>query len=512
MDINSNIYKKTAEGVVISSVAANFQLILQFVTIVLLTRYLTVRDYGIYSFVFTTITLLGFVSSISLFAIARFVPGYIASRNFFLAKRLVRFSLAYAFIVSLAVAAVFFFFPDAFNSISRDKAFSPPLLHVFSWIILFFYLSEVLDITLTAQIEVRYRVFFRFLYTLLSLILTALSLHFSLGLKGVLWAQATALAALFLSSFLKVKASLLDLPDDGDRQFEKKPILRYCFFAQLGLIGDLFTSLTIDIYLISYWLGSQAVGEYTFGIKIPQTIITNSPSVLGAAVVFPYIIRIYTQTKNKETLSLFFSFYTRFTGFLAIPLLCGMVLLAEPAIRLIFNPEYINSLDIYILASWYFTIFSFRFAMVPIYNTIKKPEFGFYSKLIFLLSTVVNIYLLNKGFGVTAVIKVGIASISAVYLMEFLLTRSQVPLQIPWKSLGKSLLCGLAMNLLLGAFLPFVRGIASMAALSVFGMAFYFLLCYKIRPFVTEDKEIMEKAGRVGILLRHFRREDNEKH
>lgn len=493
---------------VITSVAANLQLLLQFLTVILLARYLTVRDYGIYSFVFTTITLLGFISSISLFSIARFVPGYVASQNFLLAKKLVRFSLAYALIVSAAVAAFFFLFQDTANYISRDRAFSPPLLHVFSWIIFFSLLSEVLDITLIAQIEVKYRVFCRFFYTLLSLVLTALSLHSGLGLKGALWAQAAALFMLFLPTLWKVKTSLLDLPDHGEQKFEKKTILRYCAFAHLGLVGDLFTSLTIDVYLISYWMGSQAVGEYTFGIKIPQTIITNSPSVLGAAVVFPYIVRLYTQTRKKESLGLFFSFYTRLTGFLAVPLLFGMVLLAEPAIRLAFNPEYLTSLEVYVLASWYFTIYSFRFALVPIYNTIQKPEFGFYSKLIFLFSTAVNAWLLHEGFGVTAVIKVGIASISTVYLMEFLLTRSHVPLLMPWKSLGKSLLCSLLMGLLIKGLLPFVQETASVAATAVLGAAFYFLLCYKTRPFEKEDREIMEKAGRAGALLRRFRLEE----
>jgi len=500
-------YKKTAEGVFLSALAANFQLFLQFFTIILLTRYLTVRDYGVYSFVFATITLLGFFSSLALFSITRFVPDFLASRQIFLAKRLVRFALKYTLVISVIIAICFFLYPDIFNTVSRDNAFSPRHIHIFFWIILFTLLSEVLDITLIAQIEIRYRVVIRTVYTALTLVLTGLSLHLGFGLKGVLWVQAGALALLFSMSYGRVQKTLFALPDAGGRQLEMGTIIRYCVFAQLGLMGDLFTSLTIDIYLISIWLGSRAVGEFTFGIKIPQTIITNSPAVLGAAVVLPYIIRQYTQTGRKENLSLFFSFYTKFTAFLTLPILFGMTILSGSIIRTIFNPEYISSLPVFIFSTLYFTIFSFRSALIPVYNTLKKPDIGFYAKLVFLASTGINIYLLSKGHGITAVIKVGIVAIFVTYIMELILTNRRVPLHLPWASLAKIFLSSTVMGTSLLGLRGFVRGAGSLTFLIILGTVIYFLTSLLIKPFAGEDRTIMEKAGSTGLLLRYFRRD-----
>lgn len=498
------LYKKVAKGVLFSYIAVYLTVFLQFLATIVLINNLSVQDYGVYSILFSTVTFLTILVSIFWFSIVRFVPSYIEEKNFFLAKKFVKIALLFSVAIGLLFLVLFFFLPQSFNAVFQGNAFDPVYIQIFAFLILFNFISGTLDWTLIALIEPKVRNIARLIYAVVFLGGVYYALTTGFGLAGVLVVVLIAYLLLSAIDFFKVRQLLFSRPSIGEKKFELRRILRFSVLSEFAFIGDTFISLIWDIFLIGIFLGPEAAGWYAFAIKVPQTIIGFSPAMLGASVIFPFVIRKFTQTKNKNVLSYFFRVYNRFTAFITLPAIAGMVLLAEPIIRLVFNEQYITSLPVFIIASVISTIIAFRYVIMNIFNTIEKPEIAILSKFWFLLSMALNVYLLMNGEGILVVITVTGVAVLLMYITELLLTRRHVEMHFPLRSFAKIAFNTSVMAVVIYLISGFATSIIGLAFAVLTGVLVYFALSFFIRPFTKKDAEIFAKGGRIGKLLWFF--------
>ena len=502
------IYGKTAKGMVFHYAAANLSVFLQFLTTIVLVKFLPVAEYGVYSLLFSTQGLLGLVSTIVLYAVARFIPDYLGKKNYRLAKKLFWFALKYTLAVGVLFALLLAAWPELFNQALHSTDFLSFYVILFGIINLIQMVSGVGDWTLNAMLEQKRRAAARLAHSGTVLVLSFLLLSSGVEFGGPLGAVLAAVAAgsLFSTflSFTKINSTLLRLPDTGNQKLETRRVFRYSLYNQLNYIGELFQNLTLDVYLIGLFLGTTSIAWYAFGVRIPQMVVSYSPAVLSTLVVFPSIVQKFSVSKNLNELTYFFRIYTRFTAFFSFPAMLGLVLLAEPFIRFVFSPNYLTSVNVFIVATVAYAFLSFRFTLVNIYNTLERAEIGLYSKIVFLFSTPANIYLLSRGEGIVVIIAVTGAALALMTIIEYVLTARHVPLPLPAKHLLKMAFAATAMALVIYAVRPLVSSLFTLLGVIVIGAMAYFAVSAIVKPFTSHDRELFEKLGEYGSLLKVF--------
>ena len=520
-----DLYQRTAKGALFNYVAANAGILLQFLVTLVLIKFLPVDEFGIYSLFFSTVTFLGLVSGAVLYALARFIPDYMAKKNYRSAKDLFGFSVKLTLANGLLVLVLLGLFPGVFNAVFKSTGFHPLYVWLFAFINFVQLLTGVFDWTLNALLRQKPRAVMRVFYTGFVLVFAFLALSQGLsvtglagltgstGLTGPVGPLGTVLAVILASSlltasigFLSLKSALLDLPDLGAKFSDFKRVLRYGAFSQLSYLGELVTNLTIDNLLIGYLAGTTAIAWYSFGVKMPQVLMAYSPAVVSALVVFPSVVKRFTQSKNLGELEYFFQAYSRFTAFFVFPTLLGLVLLAPQTIQFVFDPKYLVAVNVFIVAAVSHGLLSFRHSIVNIYNTIERPEIGLYAKTVFLVTTAANVLLLQSGQGILTVALVNAAGFLVMMLLEFFLTRRKVRLRIPFRDLSATLAATLGMGLFVYLFRDQVHSLSSLLFLVLVAAGVYAAVSLYLKPFPRQDGQLFARIGRVGRFLQAFAR------
>ncbi len=507
----NELYKSTAKGAVFNYLASNLGIVLQFLVTLVLIKFLSVSEFGVYSLFFSTVTFLGIFSGLAYYAIARFVPDYMANKNHRSAQQLFWRGLQLTFANGFLVFLALLLFPDAFSQFFRSQDFKALDVLLFALINLLQLVTGTFDWTLNALLKQKARALMRLAYTGLTLLACFLLLSNGIWLFGS--ALSTVLSVLLAASlltaligFLSVHKSLLRLPPLGTPLSDFRRLGRYGFFSQLNYLGELVTNLTIDNLLIGYFVGTTAIAWYSFGVKMPQVLMAYSPAVVSALVLFPSIVKKFSASRNYNDLRYFFEAYTRFTAFFIFPTVLGLSLLAAPAIEYVFDPKYLVALNVFLVATFAHGFLAFRHALVSIYNTLERPEIGFYSKVIFVFTIAANALLLQAGEGILMVALVNAAGFALMTLAEFYFTRRLIQLRVPWTDLFLVFAASLAMAAFVLLGKGGVNSLGGLLLLVLLSAGVYAVCCLALKPFTRQDGQLFARIGLIGRLLGAFAR------
>ena len=148
-----------------------------------------------------------------------------------------------------------------------------------------------------------------------------------------------------------------------------KELLKYGFPVMsenaLSVFGDSF-----DYFLIGRFFDSTSLGIYTLAYRLPEMLVINTLWVL-AAVIFPALASIQTQT---EELQKSFLATIRFVQLLVTPICFGMLVAADPIIRVVFGEQWLGSIPIMRILSAYALVVSIGFHVGDLYKAIGRPD------------------------------------------------------------------------------------------------------------------------------------------
>jgi PST family polysaccharide transporter len=133
------------------------------------------------------------------------------------------------------------------------------------------------------------------------------------------------------------------------------------------IFGDSFDYLLIGLY---YSADKAALGLYTLAYRLPDLLIINTLSVL-AVVFFPAFASIQSQ---PDLLRKSFLASLRYVQLLVTPLCLGMLVAAEPIIRVIFGDQWLTSIPLMQILSLYALVLSIGFHVGDIYKAIGRPD------------------------------------------------------------------------------------------------------------------------------------------
>lgn len=499
---NLELYEKGAERAAYEYAGTIISAVLQFLISILLVRMLALPEYGIYNILLSTLTLVLTITFFTIASIPRYLPEFYEKKNYYLIKKITKSSLFIRLVTGLLVVIVFFFFPDSFNSIFKGEI-QHVFLKVFSLVIAFALLNEVMIITLNALLEQKTTNAMKVIFNLTFLAFSYFALKNKFGLKGVLYSIFLSGVIVFLIASYKTYSVVFTKPSIGTPEHVFKRVFRYTVFQYFAKLGDIALNLTFSIYLIGFFYGMQITALYSFGAKIPGYILSYAPPIVATSVLFFVGIRRYTETKSKEQLSYFFSLYNRFIAFFIFPMAAGLVLLGLPIINYVFDPKYLGAYKIFILSIIGYSIWSFHSPIAVIYNILERPDIGFYSKIFVIYNLIASVILIPI-YGMLGAIIPTVTTMLFTLLSELYLTKKIIDLSYPFKSFFRIALNTAIMSSAIFLLKNFIYNVYSLILVIVVGTLLYFMASFLNKPFEGRDRELFNKMGKLGNFLEIF--------
>lgn len=213
----------------------------------------------------------------------------------------------------------------------------------------------------------------------------------------------------------------------------KKPQIAFSFdtmknvidFSKWSIPNSILSILThrVDVFILAAFVGASSVGIYQAAYKIflPTIMIATSLS----NPLFVKISNLHSKGMSfKEKSSRVISY----AGILTIPLVFGSFLLRDNVMILIYGPKFTGTSLIVILISFYILISVYRRQFISIFYGINKPDTVFkIQSMYFLINTPLSIYGAIK-YGIVGVVIMTLISEILTLIIYYYLQRKNIKL------------------------------------------------------------------------------------
>lgn len=125
-----------------------------------------------------------------------------------------------------------------------------------------------------------------------------------------------------------------------------------------------------DYLIIGKIFNTTALGIYTIAYRLPETLILNTMWVM-TSVLFPTFSALQ---HDKDSLRKGFLSTVRYVEILVTPLCIGMIVVADPLIRVAFGAQWVEAIPILRVISIYTLVISIGFHAGDVYKAIGRPD------------------------------------------------------------------------------------------------------------------------------------------
>lgn len=133
----------------------------------------------------------------------------------------------------------------------------------------------------------------------------------------------------------------------------------------LSVISD-----NLDYMIVGRVFGLAQLSIYTLAYRLPEMLLVGNLWVMGN-VIFPAFSTI--QDRLDELRQGFLA-SVRLIELLAMPICLGMLIAADPIIRVLFGPEWLDAIPVLRILSIYVWIYSIGYHIGGVYKAIGRPD------------------------------------------------------------------------------------------------------------------------------------------
>lgn len=478
-----NLYAKVAKNTIIQIIGKVISTMLGLLAIAMITRYLSLTGFGEYTTITTFLAFFAVIADLGLTLVTAQMLSDSHNKESESLNNLFGLRLVSAiFFISLAPIIVLFFpYSDAikFGVLISAAAFFFPALNQI--IIGLFQKKLSMERDVIAEVVSR-----------LTLILVVfLSLHFKLGLNGILIATVASAAVNFLLHYLLALNYIRIKPEFNLLIW--KNIFHKSWPLAITIILNLIY-LRADTLILSLFKSSAEVGLYGAAYRVID-VLTSIPFMF-AGIILPILTSAWLQ-KNKDYFKNVLQKSFDFMAILAIPLIVGSQLLGRPVMKFVAGADFLESGDILkyliiaVAAIFLGTIFSH--AVIALDKQKKLIWFYVFTSLSSLAAYFILIpkYSYYGAAAVTIYSEILIAIFSAVCVYKY--SRFRPNLKTLFKSLASAIIMGIFIYIMPTQYQNSVGGLLM---LIIVGMSIYFFCLYLFGAICVKDIETIFKKDR----------------
>src|SRR5215216_2614707 len=143
------------------------------------------------------------------------------------------------------------------------------------------------------------------------------------------------------------------------------------FGASVTLI-DIMTQITdnIDYVIVGRIFGLVSLSIYTLAYRLPEMLLIENLWVMGG-VVFPAFSSIQDR---PEELRRGFLASVRFVELIAVPISLGLLIAADPIIRVVFGDQWLDAIPVLRVLAVYAWVYSLGYHVGGFYKAIGRPD------------------------------------------------------------------------------------------------------------------------------------------
>lgn len=164
--------------------------------------------------------------------------------------------------------------------------------------------------------------------------------------------------------------------------------------------GDTLSAIidNVDYIIVGRVFGLVQLGVYTLAYRLPELLLIGNLWILGD-IAFPAFSSI--QDKPDEMRQGFLS-SVRIVELIATPISLGLIIAAEPIIRVIFGNQWLDAVPILRVLAAYAWVYSIGFHVGGIYKAVGRPDILLNLSL-FTIIILIPSLLIGSGFGIIGV-------------------------------------------------------------------------------------------------------------
>ena len=391
---------------------------------IILVRFLSKNDYGIYSYVHNCYSMLFLLNDFGIsFATLQYLTENIENKEKQI--QILKYSIKSCLLVSIVTALIMLFSPYFYPYTIDEAKILTPMLFLVPTITI---LSGMLSILLRANFEnKKYSKLQIFTTTITYIVLIIFSVIW--GLKGAILSQYVYSALILIYSVylgyhyikkIKEKKNICKLTKN-----ERKGFIKYSLTGQLNsTISSLL--LTIDSFLIGYMISTpESLATYNVGSKLPHALTFLSTCI--SIYITPHFIK-----HNKDIKWIKKNFYTLIKYCtLGFGIICSILMLFSKLIfNILFGEQYYDAIPIYIvLTIGLFFTSAFKLPCANILSALRKLKINIVTNVIcIILNFISNIFFI-KIFGIlgaaitTTATNIIISIVYVIYLKRYIKNR-----------------------------------------------------------------------------------------
>ena len=417
-EILNQSLQKIAKGTGIVFIGTIIGLLLGFVGRVIIVRYTTQTEYGIYSLAFVIISIFATISTLGLSeGSTRYIAYFRGKKEEGKVRGVISSSIKIAIIASISLAAISFFASDFISiNIFNTPALSTPL-KIFSIAIPFTVLITVFIAIFRGFDRVDAKVYFQdILRPVLYLLFLIAVVLFGLSFLSVIYAY---LASIAVTCIIFVIYMIKKSPTAIEKNSVTNSMTKELLFFSVPLLAVSMLMMIMswtDTLMLGYFKAPDVVGLYNAALPLANLL----PIVLTSIgfLYTPIVSNLYGKNQMEE-LGRSYAISTKWCFIGTLPLFFVLFLFPDVVLNLLFGSRYIGAaVALQILALGFFL----NPVTGPNYHTLIAMGKTKIIMQTFLISGVTNIILNIALIPLLGIIGAAIASASALAIATTMLS------------------------------------------------------------------------------------------
>lgn len=369
---------------------------------VVLVRGLSEHDFGIFNLLYAFIPVVSTISSFGLEqTLRRYQPEYLSSGNKTSAAWLVRFVASSRFAINIVVIAMVLLTWNLTAPLFKLTPYRVDFA-VFCVLMIFFFQSRILQITLAAHMLHRFSVGSALVMSLAKLAAyTFLLWTDRFTLRNAIYAEIAAWVLSYVSlKWAHHRYCRLQPPLRAQRPApdDRKRMIRYAFFNQFNDAGTFLLSARTDNLFVAALMNPVAVGTYSFYVRLSQMVQHVLPINLFENVIQPLFFAI-PAGEAAQRLPRYFSLLLNINLLLLLPVTAYVTLYHAEIVTTVFGGKFLESSWLMPVIILFITVNVIATPVTLVAQYAEKPSVILLSK-VFVVYNVLAILVLVPMLGI----------------------------------------------------------------------------------------------------------------
>jgi len=468
--------------------------IVTFLITIYIVRKLSVGEYGIYNVLLGAMYYIGLLSSLGLPSIfQRYIPEFHTKGHFAKIRKLVIRGSIYRTVLAALLIGIILLFSDLSGRLFQIDDWMG-YFQLFALAILFFLETDLISLALTSLFLHKYYVISNIVYILIRAALLYYLLNRGLKLKGLLLGEVVMfgifLAMLIFFYHARFVRKTRHEKEAGETEFPVKRLARYGALSYFNEMGVMVLDVSTDVFIISAFLGPVAVGIYAFANKLTGMIARMLPHSLLQEVIRPSFIIKYVDSDSDNALKKMGDLLIKIIAFFAIPATFAVIILGERIIVLLFDPKYLDSLQVLWIVVSFLTIRHFQGPLGLILQSLEKVNFLFYSKVFSIYNLILDLIVVQR-WGITGVALVTGSAILFQDIFLYFAIKREAGFSLSFRPLISVALNSIPMAALLYFIKDSITNVFVFVLVVALGASLYFGTCFLHKIFTAGEQAVI---------------------